>query len=315
MTTNQTNIFLDQAGLTGLLGELEGQRKQVVAWIGKISLASIACGSGAIGLLQLNRAALGWSIGAGVVAFLVWAIITGTSYGNFISSYKQQVMPILLESIGPGFYYNPAGSIDEDEFKASGLYRRPDRFKGQDYVAGQLDKTAFRFSLVHAEEEVETTSTDSDGNTTTETRYDTIFRGLIFSADFNKHFTGHTRVQAGGTGFLSGLRSGLVKLEDPDFSKSFTVTSNDQVEARYILSPALMRRLLDLRNRFDTKVQAAFVGSRVMLAVPARMNLLQPRFFRRADNPEVVMGYLGFLQSAIGLVEDLNLNTRIWTKE
>ncbi len=315
MTTNQANAFLDKAGLTGLLGELENQRQQAVARIGKTTLVAIIIGAGAIGILQLSRAELGWSIGAGVAAFLVWAIITGRSYGNFVNNYKKQVMPILLESIGPGFYYNLAGSIDENEFKASELYRRPDRFKGQDYVAGQLGKTAFRFSLVHAEEEVETTSTDSDGNTTTETRYDTIFRGLFFSADFNKHFAGHTRVQAGGTGFLSGLRSGLVKLEDPDFSKSFTVTSNDQVEARYILSPALMRRLLDLRNRFDSKVQAAFVGSRVMLTVPTRMNLLQPRFFRKADNPEVVMGYLGFLQSAIGLVEDLNLNTRIWTKQ
>jgi hypothetical protein len=315
MTSNQANTFLGQAGLSALLGELEGQRKHAVAWIGKLSLAAILCGAGTIGILQLNRAELGWSIGAGVVAFLVWAILTGRSYGNFVSSYKQQVMPLLLESIGSGFYYNPAGSIDVDEFEVSGLYRRPDRFKGQDYVSGQLDKTAFRFSLVHAEEEIETTTTDSDGETTTETRYDTIFRGLFFSADFNKHFSGHTRVQAGGTGILSGLRSGLVKLEDPEFSRSFTVTSNDQVEARYILSPALMRRLLDLRNRFDSKVQAAFVGSRVMLAVPARMNLLQPRFFRRADDPEVVMGYLGFLQNAIGLVEDLNLNTRIWTKQ
>ena len=315
MTSNQANTFLDQAGLADLLAELEEQRKKALAWIGKLSLVALICSAVTIGVLQLNRAEIIWSIGAGVVATLIWAIMSGRCYGNFINRYKLQVMPLLLESIGPSFYYNPAGSIDIDEFRASGLYRRPDRFNGQDYVEGKLAKTFFRFSLVHAEKEVETTTTDNDGNTKTETHYETIFRGLFFSADFNKHFSGYTRVEAGGTSFLSALRSGLVKLEDPEFRKTFTVTSSDQIEARYILSPALMRRLLELHNRFECKVEAAFVGSRVMLAVPARMNLLQPRFFRRADNPEVVMGYLGFLQSAIGLVEDLNLNTRIWTKQ
>jgi hypothetical protein len=310
----QASTFLDQTGLTALLDELEGQRRLAMARIGKTSIFAVFGGAGLIVILQIYRVELGWSIGAGVFVFFVWAIITSSSHNRFVKDYKWQVIPRLLDAIGPGFRYNPAASIDEEEFKRCSLYRRPDRFCGQDFVAGRLDKTAFHFSLVHAEEEVETTTTDSEGNSKTETHYQTIFCGLFFSADFNKHFAGHTLVQSGGAGLLGGLRRGLVNLEDPEFAKRFTVTSSDQVEARYILSPALMRRLLELRQRFDTKVQAAFVGSRVILTVPTSMNLLQPRFFRRADNPEVVMGYLGFLQAAIGLVEDLNLNTRIWTK-
>ena len=37
----------------------------------------------------------------------------------------------------------------------------------------------------------------------------------------------------------------VVKLEDPEFEKEFVVYAHDQVEARYVLSPSLMRRLLE----------------------------------------------------------------------
>lgn len=308
-----TPVFA-QTDLLAMLGDLENQRRQAVAWLGKIALGILFAGAGVIGMLQLAHAEYVWSITAGVTAFLVWAIIAGTRYTRFVKNYKQRVIPYLLATLDPGLIYRPGGGIDKSEFERSGLFSRPDRYRSQDYVAGHISKTDFYFSLVHAEREVETTTTDSDGNSQTETHFETIFQGLFFSADFNKYFAGHTRVFAGGIHFLSGLRGGLVKLEDPGFNRSFTVTSTDQVEARYILSPALMRRLLELRRQFDAEVQAAFVGSRVIITVPSRMDLLQPRFFRRADNLQVVRGYLDFLQGAIDLVEDLNLNTRIWTK-
>ncbi len=311
--TTEENI-LQRCGLISVLTELEAQRKRAWARIGKSGLIiGLGCAT-LIAILQLSRAEPIWSILTGAGAFLTWAIISGYSQNSFTSNYKLQVIPRLLETITPGLCYEPSACIDVEEFNACGLFIRPDRYNGKDYVSGLLDKTAFRFSLIDAEEEVETTDTDSDGNTETRTHYNTIFCGLFFSADFNKHFSGQTRVFAGGTGFFSGLRGGLVKLEDPDFARNFTVYSNDQVEARYILSPALMQRLLDLRRRFDTKLQASFVGSRVVLAVPTQLNLLQPRFFRRADDPEVVLGYHTFLQAAVGLVEDLNLNRRIWSK-
>jgi len=313
MSSAQLQAFFERIELAGPLGELEQLRR--AAWR-RIGISLVICaGLGAltVGLLHLLHQKQGWTILAVVVAFVIWAVIAATSQSSFASRYKLTVVPRLLTSIGPDFSYTPEAAIDSDEFDASGLFKSPDRYHGQDYVEGWHGKTALRFSLVHAEEEVQTTTTDSDGHTRTETHYNTIFRGLFFSADFNKHFAGHTRVFAGRAGWFSGLRGDLVKLEDPQFGKLFTVTSNDQIEARYILSPALMERLKQLRAHYG-KVQLAFVGSRVLLAIPTSMNMLTPRFFRRCDTPEAVAGYLAFLQNAIGLVDDLNLNLRIWSK-
>ena len=41
---------------------------------------------------------------------------------------------------------------------------------------------------------------------------------------------------------MSGLES--VKLEDPKFEKLFDVYGNDQIEARYLLTPSFMERPL-----------------------------------------------------------------------
>ena len=50
----------------------------------------------------------------------------------------------------------------------------------------------------------------------------------------------------------------LVKLEDPEFEKSFVVYSGNQTEARYILSTSLMRRILDYKvNCKKNKVQSS----------------------------------------------------------
>lgn len=49
-----------------------------------------------------------------------------------------------------------------------------------------------------------------------------------------------------------------VRLENPDFEALFEVYSTDQVEARYLLTPRFMERVMDLRKRFGHEVRLAF---------------------------------------------------------
>ena len=43
---------------------------------------------------------------------------------------------------------------------------------------------------------------------------------------------------------MNVTRSGrLMKMEDPEFEKYFAVYGRDEIETRYILSPAMMRRM------------------------------------------------------------------------
>jgi hypothetical protein len=189
-------------------------------------------------------------------------------------------------------------------------------------VSGTMGKTAMRFSEVHAEYKTE--SRDSKGHR--KTHWHTIFKGLFFIADFNKEFRGRTVVLPDTAERLLGRfgkmlqkmnvsRDDLVKLESPEFEKEFAVYGTDQVEARYILSTSLMERILNFKRKTRVPVSVAFVHSNVYVALQTRKNMFEPRIFRTLVNFDIVAGYLEDLRLAVGIVEELNLNTRIWTKE
>jgi hypothetical protein len=153
-----------------------------------------------------------------------------------------------------------------------------------------------------------------------------VFKGLFFIADFNKHFYGRTVVLPDATEKVFGklaqtfqklnfTRDDLVKLEDPEFEKEFVVYSNDQVEARYILSTSLMKRIVDFKRDSDKKIHLSFISSQVNVAVSFKRSLFEPKLFSTLLDFKPIQEYFEDLVLAVGIVEDLNLNTRIWTKE
>jgi len=156
--------------------------------------------------------------------------------------------------------------------------------------------------------------------------YTTIFKGVFFVADFNKHFKTHTLVLPdtaekllGKIGqslqAMSGSRGELIKLEDPEFEKEFCVYGDDQIEARYILSPALMQRIVEFKRKWNTKVYLSFRDSKVYIAIKLNKNLFETRLFKSIVDYAFIEENIRFLVLLTGIVEDLNLNTRIWTKQ
>ena len=106
-----------------------------------------------------------------------------------------------------------------------------------------------------------------------------------------------------------------MKLEDPEFEKKFVVYASDQIEARYILTPALMERLREFAEKTKHEVHISFVLSCVFIAISLKENLFEPRIYRTLLDYSTIEKYYDDLMMAIGIVEELNLNRRIWTKQ
>ena len=59
-----------------------------------------------------------------------------------------------------------------------------------------------------------------------------------------------------------------VALEDVVFDKHWNVESTDQIEARYVLTPAFMERMLEVKKRFKgNKIEFSFWNNKVLIAV------------------------------------------------
>jgi len=260
-----------------------------------------------------------------MAAILITGILFGGTWARdktFYTDFKQQVIEPIVKFVSPDLTYEPNNYVGSDSFQRSRIFmNRVDRYSGDDMVHGKVDKTQIWFSEIKAE--YKTTTTDNKGRR--RTRWHTVFKGLFFIADFNKHFQTSTVVLPNrlGKGFLAGFfkkmnisrREKLVKLEDPDFNKYFVVYGEDQVEARYVLSTSLMRRITEFREKHPNHLYISFVNSFLYIAIAYTKDLFEPSYFKKLTRFSLVQEYFEDIQLAVSIVEELNLNNRIWTKQ
>lgn len=226
----------------------------------------------------------------GIAVFIVAAILYFVFKGRdktFYADFKEQVINSIVKFVSPELHYNPKGFIGLDSFQRSRIFLTGvDRYRGDDMVEGIIDKTQIWFSEINAE--YKRTTTDSKGRT--KTTWHRIFKGLFFVADFNKHFATSTVVlpnRLGRGGFARffqrmniARKEKLVSLEDPDFNKYFVVYGEDQIEARYVLSTSLMKRITEFKQKHKNNIFVSFVNSFLYVAISYNKNLFEPSYFK-----------------------------------
>jgi len=250
--------------------------------------------------------------------FIVGVILLILFYNRrkkYVSWFKEDIIHNIIKFIDPNLRYNPAGYIYSKDYRNSGLYlEETDRYRGDDYVEGLRDKTVFCFSELHTEKKI------TNGKSTS---WQTIFKGLFFIGDFNKNFNGRTYVYSENNpqlGFFSKMFSSFawdlekVKLESVEFENKFVVYSNDQVEARYILTPSFMERLVKLQDLMGDNTSYSFVNTNVYVAVPIDEDLFEPSIFAANDWSKMDK-YYTTVNIVFDIIDELNLNLRIWNKE
>ncbi|MCH5328232.1 MAG: DUF3137 domain-containing protein [Coprobacter sp.] len=65
-------------------------------------------------------------------------------------------------------------------------------------------------------------------------------------------------------------------LEDVEFEHLFAVYADDEIEARKILTPAMMRHITEVRRSFGKDILISFSGNRIYYAVPYPDGFLKP---------------------------------------
>jgi hypothetical protein len=259
---------------------------------------------------------------AASVAFLIYFVyVTVKQKQNYRKTFKSDVVAELVNLINPDWQYMFDFCMNQESYQQSGLFpHQYDRYTGDDFVTGKIDKTDFQFSELHTQYKQVTYGSKGQR----QEHWVTIFKGLFMHADFNKNFSGTTYVLPDTAERLLGSfgqslqklsgRGNLVKLENVEFEKRFVVYSSDQVESRYILTPAIMEAMVNLDSRFDGDIYFSFVGSRVYFAKSLSTELFEPNILRSGVNFGDMKEMFDLFGLISALVQELNLNTRIWTK-
>ena len=288
----------------------------IVAVSGLISFALFRA-RGPVGLIGV--------LAGGIGLYVAHRSILGDAGKDYQTGFKFTVVRTICKSLYPQMDYMPLGGLSEQAFMQTQLFgTSPDRYSTEDQLVGRIGKTEVELAEVHAEERKR--RTDSKGRSST--YYVDIFRGILFVADFHKHFRGVTRIMPDNEKSLfRGLGEAIkivlpfeskqaVRMADPEFENHFKVFSTDHVEAHYLLPPSMQQRIRELRSAWgDVPIRLSFVDSKVSVAIPTRENLLDSNPKKTLEDGKEIRRVAEELKACLGLVEDLALNTRIWSKD
>lgn len=319
MVTQEQLFSLYENELKPQLADMEKMRKYVKKWralaITSLILAILFFYSDYL-LLQI----------LGVIGFLSGAIYAGVkalgTYKKYHKQFKNEVVRKVVHLINPRYKYNSAKHIEVYDYNKAAIFKRKaERCIGDDLVFGKVDKTPFKFSEVKTE--YKTLRTDDHGKTQHE--WHDIFRGLFFFAEFNKNINGQTFVfpekdrnvvnLLGKEKDKSKHHGEQVKLENPEFEKIFSVYGTSQQEARYILTPVMMEAIVNIHKRYGYKMYFSFKGENVFCAIPFSRNLFEPNIKKSGLNFSDVEEMYMLFSLIETIIHEMNLNTRIWTKQ
>ena len=223
-----------------------------------------------------------------VSLFWIWV---RRPFNKYKQDTKQLVMDKILAFWGGVRYLAKSGSdITSENLRKSGLFGDFDDRDIDDDFKGTYHGAEVMISEQHLTRMVRT----RNGS-----RKSMVFKGIIIKLKLGKIIAGQTVVRrdrgwfnfmmpaprlgekknADGTVVESiFIKSALqnIKLEDPVFEKEWEVYATDQVEARYILTPALMERMLEIKRRFYGKsIEFSFFDNQVLIAVRTNKDMFE----------------------------------------
>ncbi len=172
---------------------------------------------------------------------------------RFIDKQKKYITPILLSFLGD--IKDSQDVIDKSFLRYTCLFPEFHSIRTKDAISGTIDNTEFsvletemhRFAL-HKRETM-------------------IFQGICIDIPMKKSIPGY--ILLFNTKFSPNINTlEKISLEDNIFANNYQIYSDNQIEARTLLTPAFMERLNNLKRRFKgTRVDVSFFGMHAVFAI------------------------------------------------
>lgn len=236
---------------------------------------------------------------------LVIMFLCGPLY-KYKKKVKPQIMPDFANFFG-SFTYQYEGKVDDMILRQSDLFGKYNESKGDDAFVGVYDGVR----ICVAEEKLRLQKRDFRNFDMSKN----VFEGVCILFEMNKSFRGRTVVLKDMKllnvfNKVKGLQN--IKLEDIRFEKYFEVYSDDQIEARYLLTTGFMERMLKLRDLYDGKsIQFCFNRNTLLLAIPTKQNMFEANsFFRSNINKKKIDLVFDQFYTIFSIVKLLKLNQK-----
>jgi uncharacterized membrane protein YbaN (DUF454 family) len=278
----------------------------------KIAYSVILTLNIAIGILFIGTIIFKGFFGTPFIAILIAILFFANRYiKNLISKEISKAIyePAFKEENTEFNYYD---GLTLDEVMSSNLFPQPDRFISNNLTKGEISNFPYKASNITLIEEHKETDKDGNTRTSTTVIFDgrmyiieTPFnkKGIILKSKNIKEKLLYIAVLLIATLIAIGLViynkenllfSGFIliiiiiltiiiftsrnkgyqkaKLESSQFNKYFDIETQDQVELRKTLTPAVMEKLINLRNSIG-EFHLSIIGNKIFFAFPKSFDI------------------------------------------
>jgi hypothetical protein len=275
------------------LAPFEAERRQLVGWFWTVVFWSVAgtvlIGAGlALYYRDIESAKLALLIGFAGVAFGYRRL------HKFEKRCKVEILSRLAEGLGLTYRseFAPPGF---DKLMELGMLPGHDRASFDDLFGGVRQNC--RFQLYEAHLEVRQSSNKQQS-------WRTVFRGQVIELAFPKKFLGVTVVNRDGVRHWRKAGFERVGLGASSFEKLFEVYGTDQVEARFLVHPAFMERLIALETASAGHgVRCAFVEGSLLIAVESGDLFEVANVFKAVPDKELTRKGVAELEEVMGVID------------
>ena len=223
---------------------------------------------------------------------------------KFENEIKQKIMPYVCKCLGD-LKWKYAQCSFEQLLCKSGIIDRYNRVGYDDSFTGiykdinyEICETSFYYK----------TGTGKNSSTRT------VFKGVMIKLDMNKSFTGNTVIRPDTLKHASPAANlKHTTLEDVVFEKKFDVFTDDEVEARYLITPSFMERLNNMKTAFSAdRVSCAFYDKYLLVGLHTSKDLFSICSLKEPVNDgKQFFTMFEEILSIIKLIDHFKLNQKI----
>jgi len=243
-----------------------------------------------------------------IIYSLTFYIILAFAYCQSpVTSFKLDVKSEIMKTFAAfwgDFIYRQGISLPDKTIKDSCIFPYYDLKENDDYFTGRHNNV----NAVICEEALYKIVRTKNGS-----RHVNVFQGIAILLEMNKNFRGKTVVLKDAGIFNIFKKCGnreRIKLEDVVFEKDFEVFSDNQIEARYLLTTAFMERMLRAKRAFQGKnIQFSFFDNKLLIAIETNQNMFEvSSLFRRTTNRKMINQAYEQFASVMELIDELKLH-------
>lgn len=224
---------------------------------------------------------------------------------SFKIDVKEEVMAKFAAFWGD-FIYAYGRSLPDATLENSRIFPLYDSKEGDDFFCGNYHQVQ---AIISEEQLYKKVRTKNGSHNVT------VFQGIVILLETNKKFEGKTLVlkDSGWLNLFKKIgRPERVKLEDVSFERQFEVFSDNQIEARYLLTTAFMERMSEVKKAFQGKnIQFSFFNNKLLIAIETNHNMFEvSSLFRRATNRKMIDRAFEQFASVTEIIDILRLNSK-----